>query len=104
MKVVETATGMLYEWNSTNTFLTVSMLHPYYVYDISVAAVTIGIGPFSDDIKVITDEAGESIIRIHLSFPAFVTSLSSNWSTTKHYSYCQISICDSSPLVPSPVE
>ena len=59
VKVIETETGLIYKWNVTDTFLTVSMLHPYYLYAISVAAVTIGNGPFSEEVNVITDEAGE---------------------------------------------
>jgi hypothetical protein len=57
VRVIETETGLVYKWNVIDTFLTVSMLHPYYLYAISVAAVTIGIGPFSDEVNVITDES-----------------------------------------------
>ena len=55
---METETGRVFEWNVTDRYLTVTMLHPYYVYAISIGAVTVGIGTFSHDLKVITDEAG----------------------------------------------
>ena len=44
--------------NVTNTSLTLTSLHPYYVYSFSVAAVTVGIGPYSTAINTTTDEDG----------------------------------------------
>lgn len=43
---------------SVTTQITLSSLHPYYNYNISVAAVTVSRGPFSSPVSVITDEAG----------------------------------------------
>ena len=54
--VTETETGTVSKWNVTDTSLTVTSLHPYYVYTVSVAAETVGIGPYSDGVNVTTDE------------------------------------------------
>lgn len=33
--------------NTTNNGIVINNLHPYYTYDFSVAAVTVGIGPYA---------------------------------------------------------
>ena len=58
--VTETETNTVSKSNVTDTSLTVTSLHPYYVYTFSVAAETVGIGPYSDGVNVTTDEAGET--------------------------------------------
>lgn len=37
-------------------------LHPFYHYTVSVAAVTIGVGPYTDDWMVMMKEAGKLTI------------------------------------------
>jgi receptor-type tyrosine-protein phosphatase Q len=53
----ETDTGTVSRWTVTDTSLTVTSLHPYYEYTYSIAAVTVGIGPYSTAISITTDEA-----------------------------------------------
>ena len=60
--VTETDTSTESKLNVTSASLTVTSLHPYYVYTISVAAETVvGIGPYSDGVNVTTDEDGRVI-------------------------------------------
>ena len=46
------------EWNffALDTHVNIGSLHPYYLYDFTVAAYTIGLGQFSDVYTVLTDE------------------------------------------------
>ena len=59
--VTETNTGMASTSTVTDRSLTLTSLHPYYIYSCSVAAVTVGIGPYSVAINVTTDEDGETL-------------------------------------------
>ena len=60
--MTETDTSTESKFNVTSASLTVTSLHPYYVYTISVAAETVvGIGPYSDGVNVTTDEDGRFI-------------------------------------------
>jgi len=43
---------------STSSLYTLELLHPFYTYRISVAAVTVLPGPYSEEITVQTLEAG----------------------------------------------
>ena len=36
----------------------IGSLHPYYHYECKVAAYTIGLGPYSESISLLTDEEG----------------------------------------------
>ena len=63
MRVTETDTGTHITRTVTDTSLTLTSLHPYYVYSFSLAAVTVGIGPYSTAVNVTTDEAGELSIK-----------------------------------------
>ena len=56
--VTEVETGSVLEFISNTTSLSVVMLHPFYTYRSSVAAVTIGVGPYSEVVTVITFEEG----------------------------------------------
>ena len=57
--VTELESGRSFRLNSTKTNHLVANLHPYYTYNFSVAAVTVGAGPISDTITLQTSEAGE---------------------------------------------
>ena len=59
INVVEVATGTLTLWNTSDHFLTVEPLHPYYEYQVSVAAATVGLGPYSPERIVRMPEAGQ---------------------------------------------
>ena len=52
-------------YSTSDTKITIASLHPYYVYEVSVAAVTIDTGPFSPVLIVTTDEAGNVHINYH---------------------------------------
>jgi len=48
--------------SSNTTQVTLSPLHPFYTYTCSIAAVTVGTGPFSGFITVQLPEAGKLIL------------------------------------------
>ena len=57
---------MISQMNSdANTTMTITGLHPFYTYSSSVAAETIGLGPFSAMFSVKMPEDGEDI---HLQY------------------------------------
>ena len=47
-----------YQHITTNTSFVISSLHPYYTYTVYVAAVTVGIGPFSVGYTITTPQSG----------------------------------------------
>ena len=55
----ETETGISTNHTSTKTEFTLFSLHPYYSYDIIVAAVTVAPGPFSAVVTVLTEQDSE---------------------------------------------
>ena len=58
--VFEVATGNLTWFNTTDssTHWILSSLHPSYAYEVEVAAVTVGLGPFSDVVVVFMPDTG----------------------------------------------
>ena len=65
VKLVESDTGSIFNYSTTDTSLTISSLHPYYYYQCSVAAYTVGLGPFSDPVIIQTLEDGMVGCLIH---------------------------------------
>lgn len=65
--------------------LTISSLHPYNAYELSVAAVTVDRGPFSTPIPVRTLQDGKyySINTIVLPHVYFLSLFSSKWPSNK---------------------
>ena len=57
----EINTGTTLYYNVTDTEITVFSLHPYYMYECRIAAVTVSTGPFSTALTVITIQAGKKI-------------------------------------------
>ena len=55
---LEIETNAVITQSTVDDIVTLSSLHPYYQYKISVAAVTIDKGPYSSNISVTTDAAG----------------------------------------------
>ena len=53
-----TETGSVFQLTSETNSLNISGLHPYYTYTITVAAVTIGPGPYSAAFTVTMPEDG----------------------------------------------
>ena len=58
VNVTEVETGRMFQLITNTTGITIGSLHPYYTYNCTVSAVTIGPGPFSPAITVRTDEDG----------------------------------------------
>ena len=59
--VSETNTGRFWTFYSVDGSLLVSALHPYYVYECDIAAITTGTGPF-ERVIVRTNEAGKQLV------------------------------------------
>ena len=59
INVTELETGANFLQVSTATQFTLYSLHPYYTYEFTLAAVTVGVGPASIPITVRTDEDGK---------------------------------------------
>ena len=57
--VTEEETGSNFTLTATNTRVTVTNLHPFYTYSVSVAAVTISPGPYSTQLSFTTMQDGE---------------------------------------------
>ena len=86
IKLVESETGNIFNYNTTETSLTISSLHPYYYYHCSVAAYTVGLGPFTDPVIIQTPEDGMVGCLLHvamhlLSLTTLSTLCSTKWST-----------------------
>ena len=67
--ITEVPTGrmMYFREDGMDSLLTVNSLHPYYTYQCSISAETIGSGPAAN-ISVTTHQGGEySIIKLQLS-------------------------------------
>jgi len=56
-----TETGQYTQNRTTNTVFTAENLHPYYNYKISVAAVTVAMGPFSAALSQQTPQDGKQL-------------------------------------------
>ena len=98
VRVYEVITNTTLTYNTTEESLTVGFLHPHYQYQVSVAAVTVGQGPFSDASTIQTPQDGktENILTLWLILPSTIapsgpptainvsslssTSLSISWS------------------------
>lgn len=63
LKVLEHETGTEVTINLTTTEELLGNLHPYYTYNISIAAVTLDTGPFSHPISVTTLQAGMRMLK-----------------------------------------
>ena len=59
LNVLEMVTGKMLSFQRNLTQIVLPSLHPYYTYELSVAAATIvGTGPFSSPVRVITHQDG----------------------------------------------
>ena len=59
VSITNTATGSEQILTTTNSSLTITMLAPFTMYSVRVAAFTIGTGPYSKPINVTTAEGGK---------------------------------------------
>ena len=63
INLTESETGVITYYTVQNTLqTTLTDLHPYYNYQVTVAAITIGLGPYSTEATVQLPEAG--LIRV----------------------------------------
>ena len=62
VRVVEEDTGEMFTLSTTRQQTTVGSLHPYYVYDFSVSAVTVAPGPYSETHTVRTLPDGKCVL------------------------------------------
>ena len=61
-------TGSIFQLTSVTTAWNISNLHPYYTYTITVAAVTIGPGPYSVALTIRMPEDGMDNLKLIASF------------------------------------
>lgn len=74
INVTESETRLI-SYLSVGTIMqtTVSNLHPYYSYQVSIAAVTVGIGLYSTEIAVQLPEAGKTLCPVlYFKYLAFM--------------------------------
>ena len=65
VNITEMETGRLLSFTAVNmTTLSVPMLHPFYTYTCIVAAVTVGIGPYSATVEVELPEDGKQVYTV----------------------------------------
>ena len=84
VRVLEVVTSTTMTYNTTEESLTVGFLHPHYQYEVSVAAVTVGQGPFSDSVTIQTPQDGEQCCFYCTSSKLsvfFFNFTSSKWSS-----------------------
>ena len=62
LTILEEPTARNFSVLSSSSQSLVSSLHPFYSYVISVAAVTVGAGPFSGNVTIETHQDGEAVI------------------------------------------
>ena len=63
---IETSTSLLVSSDPDVTEATIGPLHPYYTYDCTILAVTVGEGPPSTVITVRTEEDGKQTLFIYV--------------------------------------
>lgn len=59
INVTEVITGRVFVRVSTSTSLVIGSLHPDYIYQWVVTAVTIGVGPYTNSSNIRTPEDGK---------------------------------------------
>lgn len=58
IRITEQETGMIFEYTENSENITVTSLHPAYTYEFTIAAFTVGLGPFSKSLIITMDEEG----------------------------------------------
>ena len=61
VNITEVDTGRTFERSSTVESLVVTSLHPYYSYSFTIAAITVGLGPFSEAVVVQTPQDSKRV-------------------------------------------
>ena len=65
INITERDTGIKFQRFTTQTSISITMLHPNYIYDCQVSAVTVAEGPFSAVFSIRINVAGEFKIHYH---------------------------------------
>lgn len=84
--ITEINTGSEFQLTSEATLEVVSSLHPFYTYEVVVAAVTTDIGPLSDSIVFQLPEDGKMQVFVITILIFSLSSNSSQWTTYKPHS------------------
>jgi len=66
VNITEIRTGKITQLATDNTSVIVGPLHPYYIYNCTIVAVTIAVSPFSTTLTVRTEEDGTFYRNPHL--------------------------------------
>ena len=82
INLTEIETGMQAQYTINQTQITIENLHPFYKYNLTVAAVTVSEGPHSAVVSIITDQHG--------------TYVQHSYVVSKHY-YISFSTAPSGP-------
>ena len=61
IRITEQESHSQFPYSTQQQQYTLSNLHPYYTYLISIAAETVEIGPFSSDLQQRTGESGKNV-------------------------------------------
>ena len=61
INLTEVNTGTVFNFSFQELFQLFTELHPYYTYEIVVAAVTVAVGPYSIPVQIITPEDSKSL-------------------------------------------
>ena len=72
VSITEDETGVVISRVATSTSITVTSLHPYYTYQCSVSAFTIGDGPATSESTVRTLEDGITLLRLTILAAIFI--------------------------------
>ena len=64
INLTEINTGTVFNFNFQELFQLFTELHPYYTYEIVVAAVTVAVGPYSIPVQIITPEDSKSTVLV----------------------------------------
>ena len=58
INVTEAETNNVFQLITNQTQITINNLHPFYTYHCYITAITVGEGPYTDAVTIVTDEAG----------------------------------------------
>ena len=56
--LTELETGIVYQYTKYSTNIIITSLHPAYTYEFTIAAFTVGLGPYSEPLNITLGEEG----------------------------------------------
>ena len=91
IRIRERETSQVWIFQTTNSHINITSLHPYYNYECEVAAHTIATGPYTNPVTVQTMEAGNNMVHSYLltvawNLPSVIFFCSSKQSPHKYCS------------------